>query len=147
MADQIKTVRSRINHRQNTLKELEQEEDTTAEKQRIRTKIKESLTSRYRCILKTRELMEKIITITIEQDKLILKRAHFESSVHDLRNQSVQADHEFEQLQRQLARAKEEFEKAKVPIYHTSYGRHKSHSRFVSLWHDNLRRRLKRTAS
>ena len=75
MAEQIKSVRQRITHRQNSLRELEQEEDTTAEKERIRAKIKESLTNRYRCILKTRELMEQIINVTIEQDKLVLQRS------------------------------------------------------------------------
>jgi hypothetical protein len=80
VGDQIKSVRIRINQRKATLQLLEQEEDTTTEKERIRSKIKETLTARYRCILKTRELIEQIIGITIAQDKLVLQRSQVDPS-------------------------------------------------------------------
>lgn len=114
VGDQIKSVRLRINSRKTTLQQLEQEEDTTAEKERIRTTIKETLTARYRCILKTREFLERIIAITIEQDKLVLQRSQFETLVHELKTQSMQADHEAKQLQVEFAHAKRDFDEARA---------------------------------
>ncbi len=43
----ITDIRRRIAHRQKSLEELQQEEDTSLEKERIRAKIKELLNNRY----------------------------------------------------------------------------------------------------
>ena len=141
VGDQIKSVRLRINSRKTTLQQLEQEEDTTAEKERIRTTIKETLTARYRCILKTREFLERIIAITIEQDKLVLQRSQFETLVHELKTHSMQADHEAKQLQVEFAHAKRDFEEARVRPQPTRARVHFSlRRRLTTLWMCRQRR-------
>lgn len=80
------------------LRDLEKEEDTTSEEEKINRKVKKLGLDRAKAALQLRDVMRNRTEASMEQDSITVAKLEAASKLQTLKSQSDMFDHEFEQL-------------------------------------------------
>jgi len=109
-------LRSRITNRQQSLAALQQEEDTSKERERLQKEIAHCLHKRYitlgiyvthsfisfiryKICLNVKEVMKSMVELVIEQDTLVVSCIQLEDKLHRLKTEQMRNNHEYNRLQ------------------------------------------------
>jgi hypothetical protein len=82
------------------LGQLEKEEDTATEEQRIQKQIKSHQVKRTKVAVDMKSILQKLINTVLEQDFCLVKRLENTSKLQELKNRDTSTDHEFKLLKR-----------------------------------------------